>query len=107
MPISYGIIGTALSPAATTETEWIVCPADTEYIGTVRVCNVDSVSITYRVAHTPLAGAASTEDWDIYDTELEPGEVDDITIEMGAGETLRVYASTANVSFKYTGQTIT
>lgn len=106
MTISYGIIGEALNPVATAETEWIVCPTATEYIGTVRVCNVDSVTITYRLAHTPSTGAASIEDWDIYDTELEPGEVDDITIEMGAGETLRVYASTSNVSFKYSGQAI-
>lgn len=107
MAIQYGLIGTALAPAAITETEWIVCPSNTEYIGTVRVCNTDSVSVTYRLAHTPTTGAASTEDWDIYDTELEPGEVDDITIEMRDGETLRVYASTANVAFKYTGQIIT
>jgi hypothetical protein len=107
MTIAYGIIQTALNPAATTETEWIVCPAATEYIGTVRICNVDTVAITYRLAHTPATGAASSEDWDIYDTELEPGEVDDITMEMKVAETLRVYASTANVSFKYSGQVIT
>lgn len=103
MSDSYGILGTALNPAAITETEWIVVPTNHEYTGTVRVCNLDSVSITYRLAHTAISGIASSEDWDIYDTELEPGETDDITMEMSAGETLRVYASTANVSFKYSG----
>lgn len=103
MTISYGILGTALNPLATTETEFIVVPSNHEYTGTVRICNIDSIIITYRLAHTPSSGAANPEDWDIYDAELEPGETDDITMEMGPGETLRVYASTGNVSFKFSG----
>ena len=99
---SFGLIG-SLNPAALTETEFIVCPTDHEYQGTVRICNIDSVEITYRLAHTDITGAATSEDWDVYDAPLGVGEVDDITMEMGENETLRVYASTANVSFKYSG----
>jgi len=106
MAITYGIIGTALNPAATTETEFIVCPVGHEYTGTVRICNIGTVSADYRLAHTPVAGAANSEDWDAYDTELEPGETDDLTMEMAAGETLRVYASNSNFSFKFSGMDI-
>lgn len=103
MTISYGILGVALNPEAMIETEFIIVPAGHEYTGTVRVCNLDSITITYRIAHTATSGAAEPKDWDIYDTELEPGETDDITMEMGSGETLRIYASTANVAFKFSG----
>ena len=106
MSIGYGLLGNSLNPAAVTETEFIVVPAVHEYTGTVRVCNLDTVAITYRLAHTLSAGAANPEDWDVYNAPLGVGETDDITMEMGAGETLRVYASTANVSFKFSGMDI-
>ena len=107
MTITYGIIGSALAPTAATETEWIVCPAGAEYVGVVRITNTDSIPIIYRLAHTPSSGAAAPEDWDVYGDTLEVGEVVDITEEMGSGETLRVYASTASVSFKYSGMVVT
>lgn len=106
MGTSYGILGQALNPAVDTETEFIVVPADHEYTGTVRVCNTGNVSVFYRVAHTPVSGAANIEDWDAYEVELGVGEVDDITMEMGPGETLRVQASSGDVSFKFSGMDI-
>lgn len=105
MSRSYKILG-AINPLAATETEFVVVPSNHEHLGTVRVCNIDSVSVTYRLAHTSVSGAAVAKDWDIFDTELEPGETDDITMEMGPGETLRAYASTANVAFKFSGMDI-
>lgn len=102
--ITYGLIGSAINPSATTETEWIVCPTNHEYIGIVRVTNIDSVPVTFRLAHTDVSGAAASEDWIAYDSSLEIGDFVDITVEMAAAETLRVYASTANVAFKYSGQ---
>lgn len=104
MPDFYGIIGSALRPDGLGETEWIVVPADHEYIGVVRVCNQSASAETFRLAHTDAAGAAAGEDWDFYDTPIEIGQTIDITMEMAETETLRVQVSTVDViSFKYTG----
>ena len=104
MGISYGILGTALRPANTSEAEWIVVPTGHEYIGVVRICNQDSAAQTFRLAHNAATGASTGEDWDCYDTPIEAGETIDITMEMAAAETLRIKASKADViSFKFTG----
>ncbi len=102
--ISYGLIATSLNPAATAETEWIVCPASHEYIGTVKITNLDASASTFRLAQTPASGASTAADWLIYDYSLDAGMHLIIPVELGPAETLRVYASNANVSFTYTGQ---
>ena len=73
MADAYGIIGTAVRPVVTTEAEWIVCPASTEYIGTVRITNQHSASVDVSLAHTAGSGAATGEDWDLYEYELAVG----------------------------------
>jgi hypothetical protein len=104
MADSYGIIGTGVRPVDLNENEWILVPADHEYIGIIRVCNQDPAAQTFRLAHTAATGAATGEDWDCYDTTLEIGQTIDITMEMAALETIRVQVSKIDViSFKYTG----
>jgi len=104
MADTYGLLGTAVRPADLNENEWIVVPADHEYIGVVRVCNQSAVAETFRLAHNAVAGASTGEDWDFYNHALGIGQTKDITMEMGPLETLRVQVSTIDViSFKFTG----
>ena len=104
MANSFGILGAALRPANLLEQQWILVPADHEYIGTIRICEQGGADETFRLAHTDAAGAAAGEDWDFYDHPILANETIDVTKEMAAGETLRVQVSTVDViSFKFTG----
>ena len=104
MSDTFGLLGVGVRPANLNENEWIVVPADHEYIGVVRVCNQSANAETFRLAHNAVAGASTGEDWDCYNTPIEVGETIDITMEMGPLETLRVQVSTIDViSFIFTG----
>ena len=104
MADTFGLLGVGVRPANLNENEWIVVPADHEYIGVVRVCNQSAAPETFRLAHNAVTGASTGEDWDCYNTPIGIGQTIDITMEMAALETLRVQVSTIDViSFKFTG----
>lgn len=98
----------ALRPADTEEAALYLVPASTEIIATLTICNQDTETRTYRVAHCNATGAATGEDWLAFDTEIVANESHQITgISMGAGEEIRVKASVADkVSFVLSGMKI-
>ena len=98
----------ALRPANTNEAELYAVPASSYIIGTLLVCNQDSVIRTYNVALTDGAGAATDEDWVAYETEIYPNLTHKIIIPAGDGDTVRIQANVADkISFVLTGLKVT
>lgn len=101
------ILGQA-SPSATTETELYICPstsADT-VISTITVCNRSASVATFRISNSVASGATATKDYIYYDTILAGNDTfaSTIGITISPTDVVRVYASTANLSFSLFGQ---
>ena len=97
----------AARPSVTTEVLFYTVPAVTEIDGVLRICNQDTTSRTYSVAHT-VAGhgdvAANGADFLCYDKIISANDTNEISIEAGATETIRIKASIADkLSFTLEG----
>ena len=107
MSDSFKKLVSGINPAATTLTEWFSVPAAHEYQGYVRVAHVGTAgsgTTSFRLAGVSGTGVTpGLEDYEMYNTELEEGEVHDLTMDLTELETLVVYADSANVSFNYRG----
>lgn len=99
----------ALRPADTNEAALYLVPASTEIIATLTICNQDTSSRTYKVAHCNVTGSATGEDWLANTKAIGANDTQQITgISMGAAEELRVQASVADkLSFVLAGLSIT
>jgi hypothetical protein len=96
----------ALRPADTNEAELYEVVGS--IVGTLFVCNQDSVTRTYSVALTTVSGAADGAEWIAYETEILGNLTYKYIIPAGAGNTIRVQASIADkISFVLTGLKIT
>lgn len=103
MTIEYKRLA-AVRPANTTEAELYEAPAATEVIADLHIANQTANPVTFRVAHTDLDGAATSEDWLAYDETLEANERVVIHIVLGPAETVRIQAGTADaISFILSG----
>ena len=98
-----GILG-QLAPAATTLLALYTVPASKNATVKVIIANRSSVAATFRVAVAVDGAADSNEQYVVYDKAIagnDPGSTTSIVI--GSGDVIRVYASTANLSFNCTG----
>ena len=106
MPSSYKILGQS-APAATTETVLYTVPASTSaIISTLAICNQASTPATYRIAVRPAAtGSTVAANWIVYGATVDGSDSTMLTLglTMAAGDTLRIYASTATMSFSAFG----
>jgi len=94
-------------PANTDEAQLYVVPASTEIDAVLRICNQDSSTRNYRVAHCTAAhgdAAADGDDFIAYDTDIEANTTHEISIHANATETVRIKASVADkISFVLEG----
>lgn len=95
----------ALRPADTNEAELYACPASTEFIGKLFICNQNTSTQTIGVAITDAAGAATGEDWIKSGESVDANSsVEILGIVLAASETIRVIADIADkVSFVLVG----
>lgn len=109
MPTAYKILGQS-NPSATTETVLYTAPALTSsVISTVTVCNQSSSAATYRIAVRPSAdGSTAAKHWIVYGATVAGSDTTALTLglTLAAGDTVRVFASTANLSFSAFGSEI-
>jgi len=93
------------APGATTETDLYTVPGATSAaVSTLVVCN-RGTSATFRVS-VSVAGAATTnKDYILYDVTVSANDTYMATLGIGLATTdkVRVYASTANLSFNLFG----
>jgi hypothetical protein len=109
MPTAYKILGQS-NPAATTETVLYTSPALTSaVVSTITICNQTATAATYRIAVRPSAdGSTAAKHWIVYGATVGASDTTALTLglTLAAGDTLRVYGSTANLSFSAFGSEI-
>jgi hypothetical protein len=102
---TYKVLGQA-APAATTATDLYTVPASTQaIISSITVSNRSTTAATFRVS-VSVAGAATTDkDYVVYDTQILSNGVITLTlgITLGATDKIRVFGSTANLSYNAFG----
>lgn len=105
---SYKILG-QVAPSATTETDLYTVPASTETIvSTLVVANRSTSDATFRISVSSNGGATTTKDYVAYDITCPANGLYALTIgiTLDATDKIRVYASSANLSFNLFGSEI-
>ncbi len=103
-----------LAPSATTLTTLYTVPgATTTQCSTLTICNRGAANATFRVALSPAGAAISNEHYQYYDVMIQGTSADGDTFQatvgwtLGATDVVRVYASSANLSFSLFGLELT
>lgn len=102
---TYKILGQS-APAATTETALYTVPASTEsIISTIVICNRGASAATYRIYVAANGAAAANNQYLVYDANINAKETVALTLglTLDSSDVLRVYASTADLSFNAFG----
>ena len=108
MATSYKVLG-QLEPAATTETTLYTVPSATEAVcSTLSVCNKAAAAGTFRVRIKINNAADDDKQFVIYDAPIAAKDTLLLTFgaTLGAGDVVRVYASSADLSFQLFGSEI-
>lgn len=95
------------APSATSETTLYTVPASNFAVSSsLFVCNRSNVAASFRISVSVGGGATANKDYLFYDTAL--GQYETMTAMMGltmsAADVVRVYASSANLSFNLMGE---
>jgi len=108
MAVTYKVLGQS-APSATTATTLYTVPAATETIvSTLSVANRSATDATFRVSVSVNGAATATKDYIVYDI-ICPGSgflAFTMGFTMDATDVVRVYASTADLSFNLFGSEI-
>lgn len=94
------------APAATTETDLYTVPGATNTtVSTIIVCNRGATAATFRISIADGGGATTNKDYLYYDLPLAANDSYAATlgITLEATDKVKVYASTANLSFNLFG----
>ena len=100
------------NPSATTESTLYTAPSSTStVVSTIMICNQSSTAATYRIAVQPSADAGSSaaaKHWIVYGATVAGSDATALTlgITLATGDRIRVYASTATLSFSAFGSEI-
>lgn len=108
MATTFKILG-QVAPSATTETVVYTVPSSTSaVISTITVCNRGAAAATFRISVSVAGAATANKDYVYYDLPI--GAYDTFGATMGitlsAADVVRVYASTANLSFNIFGSEV-
>ena len=102
---TYKTLGQA-APAATTSTDLYTVPALTSaIISTITVANRAATDATFRISQSLAGAALANKDYLVYDATVPGSGFITLTlgITMATTDKLRVYASSANISFNAFG----
>jgi len=105
MATTYKTLGQA-APAATTSTDLYTVPAATSaIISTITVANRAVTDATFRISQSLTGAALDNKDYLVYDATVPGSGFITLTlgITMATTDKLRVYASSANISFNAFG----
>lgn len=108
MAVVYKVLGQS-APSATTETDLYTVPAATETIvSTLTVTNRSATAATFRVSVSVNGAATATKDYLAYDLVCNGNGFVAFTIgaTMDATDVVRIYASSADLSFNLFGSEI-
>lgn len=105
---TYKILGQS-APSATTSTDLYTVPSATETIvSSLTIANRSGTSATYRVSVAANGAALATSQYLVYDASISGNETVALSlgITLDATDVIRVYASSANLSFNAFGTEI-
>lgn len=108
MAITYKILG-QVNPSATTETLLYSPSGASAVVSTITICNQTASAATYRIAVRPSADATTAaKHWIVYGATVAASDTTALTlgISLASGDSMRVFASTANLSFSVFGSEI-
>lgn len=108
MATTYKIIGQS-APSATTETDLYTVPAATQtIISTIVVANRSSSDATFRISVAPDGAATANSQYIAYDLTCGGNGINAFTfgLTLDATDKIRVYASSANLTFSAFGSEI-
>jgi hypothetical protein len=108
MATVYKVLGQS-NPAATTSTALYTVPAATQAIvSTLTVCNQAATDGTFRVSVSVNGATLSAKEYIAYDISLSGKGFITLTLglTLGAADVVRIYASSANLSFSAFGTEI-
>ena len=108
MADTWKVLGQA-APSATTETDLYTVPGSTSTtISSIVVCNRGSAA-TFRISVSAGGGATANKDYLYYDLAIPANDTfaGTLGITLAATDVVRVYASTANLSFSVFGVEVT
>lgn len=98
------------APNATTETDLYTVPSSTSaVISSIVVCNRGTSAGTFRISTSAAGGATANKDYIYYDLPIGANDtfVATMGISLATTDKIRVYASSANMSFSAYGVEIT
>lgn len=108
MATTYKILGQS-APSATTETDLYTVPAATEVIvSTIVVANRSTSDATFRISISPNGVATATSQYIAYDLTCSGNGLNALTfgLTLDSTDKIRVYASSANLTFSAFGTEI-
>jgi hypothetical protein len=109
MATAYKVLAQS-NPSATTETTLYTVPSSTStVVSTISVCNQAGTSQTYRIAVRPAADASTAaKHWIVYGATVAASDSIMLTLglTLATGDLVRVYASSADLSFAAFGSEI-
>jgi len=108
MPTNYKILG-QVATSATSSTDLYTVPSSTQaVVSSIVVCNRDSAAATFRISTAVDGAALANSQYIAYDVTVGGNDSTIITIGATLGDTdkIRVYASTANLTFTAYGSEI-
>jgi len=96
-----------VAASATTETDLYTVPAETSTVcSSLVVCNRGTSAATFRISHAVGGGNTANKDYLYYNLDIPANDtfIATIGVTMAATDKIKVYASTANLSFNLYGQ---
>lgn len=109
MPTTYKILGQQ-APAATTPADLYTVPAATStVVSSVIVANRGASPAMFRVSFSVGGAGTTNKDYIYYDVPIDGNDtfIATIGVTLAATDKIRVYASTANVTFQAFGSELT
>ena len=97
------------APSATTETDLYTVPSSTSTVASsLIICNRGASTATIRISVSVAGASTSNKDYIYYDLTIPAYDtfIATIGISLATTDKVRVYASTANVSFNLFGEEI-
>lgn len=107
MATTYKVLG-QVNPSATTEST-LYTAASAAVVSTIMICNQASSAATYRIAVRPAAdGSTAAKHWIVYGATVGASDSTALTLglTLATGDVIRVYSSSANISYSAFGSEI-
>jgi len=109
MATTYKVLAQSNPSATTLTTLYTVGASTSSVVSTIMICNQSSTAATYRIAVSPAGATAEAKHYIVYGATVAGSDSTALTlgITLATTDVIRVYASTATLSFSAFGSEIT